>query len=88
LEHDAAMTADPPPMPWWWRLVRSFCFVAAGIAFLVIFVCMASEGEDGETEQENSRQERVCLLVAAPIMIDFGGAGWWLDRAARRRGAR
>jgi hypothetical protein len=72
-------------LAWWWSLLRACCFVVSGIAFMVMFVCIASEGDDGETEEVNRRQERVCLAVAAPLMIGFGGAGLLLDRAARRR---
>ena len=67
------VTADRATLPWWWRLLRACCFVLAGIAVMVVFVCMASEGGNGETEKKNSHQERVCLSVAAPLMIGFGG---------------
>jgi hypothetical protein len=46
------MTAERTPLPWWWRLLRACCFVAAGITFWVIFVCIASEGEAPEEAQE------------------------------------
>jgi hypothetical protein len=82
------VTAGRATLPWWWRLLRACCFVISGIAFMVMFVCMASEGEDGETEEVNSRQERVCLAAAAPLMIGFGGAALLLDRSARRRRVR
>jgi hypothetical protein len=55
---------------------------------LVIFVCIASEGEAPEEAQEASRQERVCVSVAAPLMVGFGAAGLGLDRSARRRNTR
>jgi len=82
------MTAERTPLPWWWRLLRACCFVAAGITFWVIFACIASEGEAPEEAQEASRQERVCVSIAARLMIGFGAAGLWLDRSARRRNAR
>jgi hypothetical protein len=85
LGHAAMVTADRATLPWWWRLLRACCFVLAGIAVMVVFVCMASEGGNGETEKKNSHQERVCLSVAAPLMIGFGGAALWLDRSARRQ---
>jgi hypothetical protein len=54
----------------------------------VILVGIASEGEAPEEAQEASRQDRVCVGVAAPLMVGFGAAGLWPDRSARRRNAR
>ena len=57
--------------------------VLAGIASLVVFVCVASEGDDGESEAVNQRQRITCLAIAGPAALAFGGAGLVLLRPKR-----
>ena len=62
--------------------------VVAGLAFMVAFVCLASEGTEGMTEEEiqqAGRNERTCLLIALPVSVVAGGVAIALDR---RRGKR
>ena len=71
-------------------LAIAFLAVVAGLAFMVAFVCLASEGTQGMTTEEieqAGRTERTCLLVALPTSLGAGGAALALERRQSKRRA-
>lgn len=66
-------------------------FVIAGLALMATYVCVAGEGTEDMTAEEDDQVERsrlICLLITLPTGVIAGAGALFLDRRKARRRVR